>query len=161
MLAEARETAGLSQECAAGEAHIGRRSLSRYEDVPEKANPQVILKLAEIYNSQELVEWYCTNVCEIGKEKHCKIQVNDLSTAGLRWLKELQDSVAIKDRLLSILCDGKIDAAELPELHGIMSEIDELESALHALKIKVSKEVDNLTKKEKPPVLAHRRLSGY
>lgn len=149
MLAEVRNEAHLSQECAAAEAHVGRRSLSRYEVMPERANPQVILSLANVYHNNEMIEWYCTDVCEIGKKKHCKIKVNDLATAGLRWLKELQDVINVKDRLITILCDGKVDQSELNDLKMIMREIDELEGAVHALRIKVSHEVDKLQEKGK------------
>jgi DNA-binding XRE family transcriptional regulator len=148
MLAEARIDAGLSQECAAAEAHVGRRSLSRYEIMPEKANPQVILNLARVYQSDEMIEWYCTDICEIGKIKHCKIRANDLAIAGLRWLKELQDVNAVKDRLLSILCDGRVDSSELEDLLLVMKEIDEFEAAVHALRIKVHHEMDKLAKRK-------------
>lgn len=149
---------GLSQEYVAAEAHVGRRSLCRYEVNPEKANPQVILSLARVYQNNEMIEWYCTDVCEIGKIKHCKMKANDLATAGLRWLKELQDVIAVKDLLISILCDGRIDSSEIHDLLLIMKEIDELEGAVHALRIKVSHEVDKLQGKEKPPARACRRF---
>ncbi|MBU2701662.1 putative transcriptional regulator [Sporomusaceae bacterium BoRhaA] len=148
MLAEVRNEAHLSQECAAAEAHVGRRSLSRYEVMPERANPQVILSLANVYHNSELIEWYCTDVCEIGKNKHCKIKANDLATAGLRWLKELQDVIAVKDSLITILCDGRIDSSEVATLKAIMKEIDEMEGAVHALRIKVNHEVDKLEHKK-------------
>ncbi|MDU2064378.1 MAG: hypothetical protein E6713_06000 [Sporomusaceae bacterium] len=154
-----RNGAGLTLEKAAAAANYERRTVARYEKTPEKANPLAILTLAKAYHSDEMLEWYCTEVCDIGKEKHCKMRANDLAAAGLRWLKELQDVINVKDRLIAILCDGRVDASELNDLEMIMREIDELEGAVHGLRIKVSREVDKLAK-EKPPVLEHRRLLG-
>lgn len=154
MLAKVRNDLGWSQERAAFEAGIGRRTLTRYEIAPQSAQPDKIMRLAEAYNNPEILEWYCTEVCEIGSIYHCKMQVNDLSSAVLTLLKEMNDVQDLQGKLISISCDGKIDKNEIPDMEHIMEEIEQLESALHALKCKAAK---FMPLKEKSPVLAHRR----
>jgi predicted transcriptional regulator len=51
MMIDFRNGAGLSLEKAAEATHYERRTVSRYEKYPEKANPQAILALSRVYQS--------------------------------------------------------------------------------------------------------------
>ena len=158
MLAEARNEAGLSLESAAELTDVPRKAISKYEVCPEVAPPERILKLSEAYKNKDLLEWYCTDVCPIGKEQHCKIVVNGLSSAAMTFLTELDDVQSIKKLLMRVTCDGKIDATEIEDTSRFMAEIEHIERAIHALKSKVAQELSRI-EKARSPVRQHRRVS--
>lgn len=158
MLADARSLAGLSLECAAELTDVPRKAISRYEVSPEEAPPERILKLSAAYQNKEVLEWYCTDICPIGKEQHCKIVVNGLTSAVMTFITEMDDVEELEKLLMRITCDGKIDQAEIADMKKIMLEIDHVERAIHALKAKVAKELSRL-EKENSPVRQHRRVS--
>ena len=159
MLASVRNELGWSQERAANEAQIAKKSLSRYEICPESASPEKILSLSKAYQNEELLEWYCTDICAIGREHHCKFVVNDLASSVLSLLKELGDIGAYQSKLISITCDGHIDTSEVSDAQAIMGEIEHLERALHALKSKFAREFDNLEKGKSPARQCRRSVS--
>ncbi|TWH48506.1 helix-turn-helix transcriptional regulator [Sporomusa sp. KB1] len=158
MLADARNEAGLSLECVSEITNVPRKAISKYEVAPEEAPPERILKLAEAYHNKDVLEWYCTDVCPIGKEQHCKVVVNGLTSAAMTFLTELDDVQSIQKLLMRVTCDGKIDASEIEDTEKFMTEIEHIERAIHALKSKVAQEMDRL-EKEKSPVHQHRRVS--
>lgn len=158
MLAEARSEAGLSLESTSELTDVPRKAIAKYEICPEEAPPDRILKLSEAYQNKEVLEWYCTDVCPIGKEQHCKIKVNGLSSAVMTFITEMDDVEELEKLLMRITCDGKIDQSEVADIEKIMSEIDHVERAIHALKARVASELSRL-EKEKSPVRQHRRVS--
>lgn len=158
MLADARSLAGLSLECAAELTDVPRKAISKYEVCPEEAPPERILKLSEAYKNKEVLEWYCTDVCPIGKEQHCKITVNGLTSAVMTFITEMDDVEELEKLLMKITCDGKIDPSEVADVDKIMTEIDHVERAIHALKAKVARELSRI-EKENSPVRQHRRVS--
>lgn len=148
MLAGVRNDLGWSQERAAAESGVAKRTISRYEINPEVATPRKVLKIAEAYQNSEIIEWYCTEVCAIGKEHHCSFKINDFSTSVIAFIKELGDLVKQQESLISIACDGQIDQTELEKLNLVMLEVEHVERAIHALKNHVAHEVAKLKKRK-------------
>lgn len=158
MLAEARNELHLSQERASELSDIPKKALAKYEVYPEEATPDRILKLSQAYKDPEILEWYCTDVCPVGKTQHCKMVSNGLTGAAMSVVAETMDLQLLQHLLMKITCDGRIDVNELADMERIMTEIEHVERAIHALKIQFSKEVSRL-EKEKAPVRQHRRVS--
>ena len=158
MLAEARNEAGLSLESTEDMTNVPRRAIAKYEVHPEEAPPERILKLSETYKNPEILEWYCTDICPVGKTQHCKMVSNGLTGAAMSLVAETMDIQAVQQLLMKITCDGQIDSSELSDMEKIMTEIEHVERAIHALKIQFAKEVSRL-EKEKSPVRTHRRVS--
>ena len=158
MLADARNGVHLSQERASELSDIPKKALAKYEVYPEEAPPERILKLSQTYKDPEILEWYCTDVCPVGKTQHCKMVSNGLTGAAMSLVAETMDIQAVQQLLMKITCDGQIDSSELGDMERIMTEIEHVERAIHALKIQFAKEVSRL-EKEKSPVRQHRRVS--
>jgi len=158
MLADARNGLHWSQERASAEADIPKKALAKYEVYPEEATPDRILKLSQTYQNPEILEWYCTDVCPVGKTNHCKMVSNGLTGAAMSVVAETMDLQTLQHLLMKITCDGRVDANELGDMERIMIEIEHVERAIHALKIQFSKEVSRL-ENEKSLVHQHRRVS--
>ena len=146
MLAEARNDAKMSLECAEAITDVPRRSISQYEICPEKAPPDRVLKLSKAYHNLEVLEWYCTDVCPIGREQHCKIVVNGLTSAVMTMITEMNDVENLEKQLMKLTCDGVIDLSEMKDMEKIMTEIEHVERAIHALKAQYSKELSRIQK---------------
>ncbi|MCL6611209.1 MAG: helix-turn-helix domain-containing protein [Peptococcaceae bacterium] len=135
MLKEAREAAGLSQEAAADFLYIGRRTLYSYEAGKTHVQPDVLIKMAELYRRPDLLDWYCCEQCSIGQRvAHRYGQRRQLATAVLGLLKELSDLEALKNRLIAIASDGDICPAEQAEFLAILREAVEVEKEIGELK---------------------------
>ncbi|MBP2635516.1 MAG: hypothetical protein H6Q72_1423 [Firmicutes bacterium] len=158
MLADARNELNWSQERAAEEAELPKKAIAKYEVYPEVATPARILKLSETYKNPEILEWYCTDVCPVGKKQHCKMVSNGLTGAAMSVVAETMDLQLLQHLLMKITCDGRIDTNELCDMEKIMIEIEHVERALHALKIQFTKELSRI-EREKSPVRQHRRVS--
>jgi len=158
MLADARNGVHLSQERASELSDIPKKALAKYEVYPEEAPPERILKLSQTYKDPEILEWYCTDVCPVGKSCHSKLVVNDLSGAAMKVIKETDDLHGLSKLIMEMFWDGKIDESELIDLEKVMTEIEHTERAIHALRAKVAQEMARL-EKEKSPVRQHRRVS--
>lgn len=77
MFREARNAVGLSREEAAQRLYIGTRTLSDYESGRTIAPPDVVLRMAELYQEPELTADYCAKVVQSGRWLH--IVLKDLN----------------------------------------------------------------------------------
>lgn len=134
MLREARKQAGLSREKAAARIHIGTRTLFAYESGQSMVPPEVVLKMAEVYNRPDLPANYCAQMCPIGQLIAHQYEKTSVATMVLGLLKELEDVEKIKSKLISIAADGQVDANERTEFQKIVKEVVELEREIGELK---------------------------
>lgn len=119
MYKAARDTAEMSQEAAAWALHIGRRTLSDYENGKSQVPPDVALKMSETYGRPELCARYCAEICPIGRIHAYPVENKGLEAAVLGFIKEYRDVGRMQDRLIEIAADGHIG----PEEHGIFTMI--------------------------------------
>ena len=72
MLRAARNAASLSREEAAHRLYVGSRTLADYELARTIAPPEVVKRMAEVYQEPELTADYCSKICPIGQAiAHC------------------------------------------------------------------------------------------
>lgn len=134
MFKVARNVAGLSREEAAQKLFIGTRTLSDYESGRTIAPPDVVLRMAEVYQQPELTADYCSKICPIGQViAHC-IERSEFTMTVLRVLDEFADVEKLKERLIHIAADGKVCEKEKDEFRRIMKEMVELEHWIEELK---------------------------
>jgi transcriptional regulator with XRE-family HTH domain len=134
MLKAARNAAGLSREEAAHRCFIGARTLADYESGRTVAPPDVVMRMAELYQEPALTADYCAKVCPIGQVLAHTVDRSEFAVMVLRVLKEFADVERLKDRLIHIASDGKVCVKELDEFKAIMREMVELERQIGELK---------------------------
>ena len=134
MLKAARNAARLSREEAAHRIYIGTRTLADYETGRTVAPPDVVMRMAEVYQEPELTADYCAKVCPIGQVlAHC-VRRSEFAVTVMRVLKEFTDVKGLLDDLVRIASDGRVNPHEEAEFTAIMRELVELERQIGELK---------------------------
>lgn len=134
MLRTARNNAGITREEAAHRIYIGTRTLADYESCRTVAPPDVVMRMSVVYEEPALPADYCSTVCPIGQVLAHSLNRSEFAVTVLRVLKEFADVERVKDRLISIASDGKINPHEEAEFKKIMKEMIELERWIGELK---------------------------
>lgn len=134
MLREARNNTGLSREEAAHRLYIGTRTLADYELGRTIAPPDVVMRMSEVYREPTLPADYCSKVCPIGQVlAHC-VERSEFAVTVMRVLKEFNDVEMLRDNLIKIASDGRVNPHEEAEFTSIMKEMVELERWIGELK---------------------------
>ena len=134
MLRTARNKAGITREEAAHRIYIGTRTLADYELGRTIAPPDVVMRMAEVYQEPELTADYCAKVCPIGQVlAHC-VRRSEFAVTVMRVLKEFADVKGLLDDLVRIASDGRVNPHEEAEFTAIMREMVELERWIGELK---------------------------
>jgi transcriptional regulator with XRE-family HTH domain len=137
MYKTAREAAGLSQEEAAWRLHIGRRTLSDYENHKTLTPPDTVDSMAEEYGQPKLRNMYCTEVCPLGKE-HDRVEDIDFSMAVLGLVDEHDEAGRELKELIKIAKDGKITPDELESYKRIERKMLVLRQKITTLKMRAA-----------------------
>ena len=134
MLRTARNKAGITREEAAHRIFVGTRTLADYELGRTIAPPDVVMKMAEVYREPTLPADYCSKVCPIGQVlAHC-VRRSEFAVTVMRVLKEFNDVERLRDNLIKIASDGRVNPHEEAEFTAIMKEMVELERWIGELK---------------------------
>lgn len=127
-----------SREGAAEIMAIDRGRLYRIEKGNTYPYPEEVHLMADLYNAPELENYYCTNICPLGKDMP-KADLVDLDRISIKALSTFRKLGEAKELLLDITEDGVIDESERPQLDKILEILDELEQVAQSLKIWVKK----------------------
>ena len=125
-----------SREGAAELLGISSSTLSDYElGLTKTIPPDMVVKMADLYNAPDLCNRYCNRECPIGSRLNISDEIPTLDRVVLKLVNVLDDDNLndIKKKLLSIAEDGKITKDEL-------EVIDEIEKRLS----KVSRSISEL-----------------
>ncbi len=134
MLRTARNNAGITREEAAHRIFVGTRTLADYELGRTIAPPDVVMKMAEVYQEPTLPADYCAKVCPIGQVlAHC-VERSEFAITVLRLLKEFADVERLRDDLVHIASDGRVNPHEVEDFTAILKELVELERQIGELK---------------------------
>lgn len=124
-----------SRESAAQVLGIDRTRLARIELDTIVPYPDEVLMMAQLYNTPELCNAYCAEKCSIGKQMVSRVTMDDFDRLSLRVLASLKNVANIRETLISISEDGKINPCERADFEGILEELDKISSTAQALKI--------------------------
>ena len=128
-----------SKEGASELLGISVSTLSDYElGITKVIPPDMVLKMADLYNAPELENHYCTSMCPLGWDMP-KADLADLDRISIKALSTFRKLGETKELLLDITEDGVIDESEKPQLDKILGTLDELEQVAQSLKIWVKK----------------------
>jgi len=117
-------------------------TLSDYElGLTKVVPPDMVLKMADLYNAPELVNIYCRCMCPLGSDIP-EISLDDLDRISVKALASFRKISETKDDLLDIVEDGVITEDERPKLKSILANLDELAALSQNLKIWVMKNLE-------------------
>ena len=86
---EIRESLNLTREKASELLQfISDDRIEKIESEKTIARPEEVLKMADVYNKPDLVNYYCTHECPIGKKYIAPIEYKDISQITLEMLSK-------------------------------------------------------------------------
>lgn len=133
----ARESTGYTQEKAAELIGVSVESLRSYERGRRVPPTHIVVHMVDVYNLQHLAYQHLKNADDIAKLYLPDVDVENMSAAVLRLLKEVADFVERQQELIAITCDGIIDEEERPHFDEIMRELNDIVQAYFTLKFSV------------------------
>ena len=136
-----REGAGLTRE-KAGELleWISPDRIDRIERGAEP-RPDEIVRMAECYKRPELCNYYCSHICQIGKQWVPEVPQKELASIVLELLSNLNTLNRERDRLIEITADGVISADEYNDFGQIQRELEQVSVSANALKLWIQKTI--------------------
>lgn len=131
-----REELNLSREAASELlVTLSPERIERIENEKQYPNPDDILAMARGYKAPSLCNYYCANVCPIGKENVTEIKVKDLSQIILEILASLNAMKNSQEKLIEITADGVIDDEELKDFVFIQKELERISVTVETLQL--------------------------
>ena len=127
-----------SREGAAELLGVSPSTVADYELGNTKVVPvDKVDQMAELYNCPELRTLYCRTECPIGKRMPLATQTGCLESVALRFLKAFDPDRLddIRNALIEIAADGKIDESEKPEFQVILKMADDLSLILSEMRL--------------------------
>lgn len=101
--------------------------------------PEEVLIYSDAYNAPELLNYYCSNLCPIGKETVDYIRSGSLEQASLQLLASTKHISNIREELIEIARDGVIDNCEKEKMQLILEKLRQASNDIHALEIAYTK----------------------
>ena len=131
-----REELGWSQEKAAGMIDtMYPDRLGRIERGEVEPTPDQVYFMSQAYGKPDLLNYYCTEMCYIGKQTGKKIPLKDLEKIVLETIASLNALNRSKDKLIEIAADGVIDNDELHDFILIQNQLDKIALTVSALQL--------------------------
>ena len=123
----------VSRERTAERLYIDRTRLANIELEKVVPHPEETATFAEAYKAPELCNYYCSQLCPLGKETIPKIELNELDRTVLLLLAALKDLPKIKEELITIAADGDIQADERRGMDSILATLNEAAKRIQSL----------------------------
>ena len=137
-----REELGLSREKAADLLEtIPPERIERIESGKFTAHPDEILLMAEKYKAPQLCNAYCTEECEIGRRYVPRVEQKELSRIVLEMLASLNRLHGLKEQLIELTADERIDRHEIGDFVAIQKELEDLAASVETLRLWVDQKV--------------------
>lgn len=127
-----------SREGAAELLGISVSTLADYELGNTKVVPvDKVVLMADLYNSPELITWYCMRECPIHGFMPLATEEKNIQGVALRLLRGMDDEELkfIKKSLINITEDGIISDCEVSELKNILDRLEKMAEVISELKI--------------------------
>lgn len=117
-------------------------TLSDYElGLTKIVPPDMVMKMADLYNAPELRNYYCREMCPLGNDVPV-LELEDLDRITVRAMASLRKVAETKESLLDITADGIITDDEKPELRKILATLDEISIIAQSLKVWTEKNLE-------------------
>ena len=130
----AREEAGLTRAQASEKlVFVSESRIEKYESGKSEVHPEEVLAMARAYKKPMLCNYYCSQMCPIGKENVTEIKMKDLAQIVLNTLATLNALEDEKDRLIEITADSQVSEDELSDFVRIQKGIEQIALASDSL----------------------------
>lgn len=99
--------------------------------------PDKAVRMSELYNAPQLLNYYCRNQCPIGRDKPLSEEVLSIERVTVKLLRgtKLERLENMKDRLMDIASDGIISEDEIDDLQEITAYLEDVAKIISELKI--------------------------
>ncbi|CAK7067157.1 hypothetical protein [Tissierella sp.] len=125
----ARNVAGLTQIEAAELLSVSLRTLGGYEALNPIPHSDIVHAMVEIYGTKWLGYEHLRLSTQLGKQVLPPINIDDIAKSVLVLQKESSDVEEVKNCMVKIACDGKIDKHEERRWDEVTKEVFEMAGA--------------------------------
>ena len=132
---QAREDMNLTREKASERLGLTSERIVRIESEEFRPYPDEVLRMAEGYKRPDLCNYFCSQVCDIGRQYVPQVSVAALSQIVLEILVAMNAASDKRDRLLNIAVDGVIHDDELEDFVHIQKELERISVSVEALQL--------------------------
>ncbi len=131
-----REELGLTREQASELLEsIPTDRIEKIENERLEPHPEEVLVMAKKYKAPELSNYYCSNICPIGKQYVPEVKIQALSSIVLNMVDSLNEAQDSQKRLISITADGVVDDAEIDDFVDIQENLERISITVKALQL--------------------------
>lgn len=131
--ADARRSAGITQEQAEDLLRIGKRSISDYENGKTTVPEDIVVKMMEVYNDHRLGYMYLKLTNDVGRLILPDIQPRALSGSILDLRVEMEEAIKTEMELARVGRDDVITPAEEPIFRKCVDRLKPLCGAVFAI----------------------------
>lgn len=128
-----------SREGAAEIFNMHPATLTKYENGTLRVPHDVVLLMAETYQSPELVNHYCTSDCPIGRRNMIKLENKDMMHLTVQLHMDTQRMIVAKEKMMKIMEDGIIEEHELADLALVMESLGQTKKTVSEMELWVEK----------------------
>lgn len=124
-----------SREGASEELGIDRTRLARIELGSLNPYPEEVLLMAEYYDAPELANFYCSQICPLGKKTVPPAEMRSIDRLTIRIISALGESHGITAAILEIVEDGIISPDENERLREVIKALERIEVTAQEIKM--------------------------
>lgn len=136
-----RQKAGMTRAQASEATYISESRIEKIESGKIEPNPEDIYAMSQAYKDPGLCNYYCSQVCRIGREYVPEVKAKTLSEIVIEMLASLNSLNREKDRLIEIVADGRIADDELRDFASIKNQLEQLSLTVDALQLWVNRTI--------------------
>lgn len=128
-----------SREGAAEETGIDRTRLARIELGSINPYPEEVLLMSDAYDAPQLMNFYCSHVCPIGRQTVEPCEMLEFDRMMFRALGALQDAERISEMIVGIAKDGKVGQDEVEKMRAVMDYLQNVGAAADEMQLWIKK----------------------
>ena len=118
---------------------VSASTLSDYElGLTKNVPPDMVIKMADLYDAPELQNYYCTEMCPLGCDMP-KTEIENLDRLTVQMLSSFRKMQENNEILLDITADGRIDESEKKLMEEVLDNLTEMTRITENLKLWVKK----------------------
>lgn len=136
-----RQKAEMTRQQASEATYISESRIEKIESGKVEPHPDDVYAMSKAYKDPELCNYYCSQVCRIGREYVPKIKAKTLSEIVIEMLASLNSLNKEKDRLIEIVADGRIEDDELHDFASIKMQLEHLSLTVDSLQLWVNQTI--------------------
>ncbi|WP_031557719.1 hypothetical protein [Lachnospira multipara] len=130
-----------SREAASEVLGIDRTRLARIELGNVEPYPEEVLLMSKHYNAPELTYNFCSSECPIGRLTMKSVEISSFDRLSLKILGSLNDIDQLRNSIIDISADGKVDIEELEEFQSILTSLENISNNAKALQLWAMKNI--------------------